>query len=117
MTAPTGWEAEDLFLTDEGDYSGRTLHVPAGTLALYQGSEMWYPYFENIVEMGDGPTPGIPGDVDGNGQVGIADVADMTDYLLGNSDSSFIDANADVDGDGRITIADVAEIIDMLLGN
>ncbi len=70
-----------------------------------------------LKEEGDGPTPGIPGDVDGNGQVGIADVADMTDYLLGNSDSSFIDANADVDGDGRITIADVAEIIDMLLGN
>lgn len=70
-----------------------------------------------LKEEGDGPTPGIPGDVDGNGQVGIADVADMTDYLLGNSDSSFIDANADVDGDGRITIADVAEIIDQLLGN
>jgi hypothetical protein len=55
--------------------------------------------------------------VDGNGQVGIADVTALVDYLLGNSDSLFIDANADVDGDGRITIADVAEIIDQLLGN
>ena len=70
-----------------------------------------------LKEEGDGPTPGIPGDVDGNGQVGIADVTALVDYLLDNSDSSFIDANADVDGDGRITIADVAEIIDMLLGN
>ena len=70
-----------------------------------------------LKEEGDGPTPGIPGDVDGNGQVGIADVTALVDYLLGNSDSSFIDANADVDGDGRITIADVAEIIDQLLGN
>ncbi len=117
ITDPTSWEAWDIFMLDEGDYSGRTLHVPAGTLALYQESEMWYPYFENIVEMGDGPVPGIPGDVDGDGKVGISDVADLIDYLLGNADSSFVVDNADVDGDGNIGIADVADLIDQLLNN
>ena len=117
ITDPTAWEAWDIFMLDDGEYPGRTLHVPAGTLALYQESEMWAPYFENIVEMGDGPTPGIPGDVDGDGQVGIADVTALIDYILGSSDSSFIVANADVDGDGSITIADVTAIIDTLLGN
>ena len=77
---------------------------------------MWAPYFENIVEMGDGPTPGTLGDVDGDGQVGIADVTDLIDYMLGHSGSSFIVANADVDGDGQIGIGDVTAIIDMLLG-
>ena len=33
------------------DYSGRTLHVPAGTLAAYQADSKWYPYFGQIVEM------------------------------------------------------------------
>lgn len=115
ITAPTSWEAWDIFMLDEGDYTGRTLHVPAGTLALYQGSEMWAPYFGNIVEMGDGPTPGIPGDVDGDGKITIGDLADLTDYILGNADSSFIVANADVDGDGQIGIGDIAELIDILL--
>ena len=70
-----------------------------------------------LKEEGDGPTPGIPGDVDADGKIGIGDVADLIDYILGNSDSSFILANADVDGDGKIGIADVAELIDILLGN
>ena len=106
-----------VFYLESEDYTGRTLHVPAGTLALYQGSEMWAPFFENIVEMGDGPVSDIPGDVDGDGQVGIADVTALIDYILGNSDSSFIAANADVDGDGNIGIADVTAVIDMMLGN
>ena len=117
ITDPTAWEAWDIFMLDDGEYPGRTLHVPAGTLALYQGSEMWAPYFEFIVEMGDGPVSDIPGDVDGDGKIGIGDIADLTDYILGNADSSFIVANADVDGDGRITIGDIAELIDQLLGN
>lgn len=33
------------------DYSGRTLHVPAGTLTVYQADRNWFPYFGNIVEM------------------------------------------------------------------
>ena len=70
-----------------------------------------------LKEEGDGPTPGIPGDVDGDDQVSIADVTAVTDYILGNSDSSFIVTNADVDGDGNIGIADVTALIDQLLGS
>lgn len=106
---------EMAFYLESEDYTGRTLHVPAGTLALYQENVCWYPYFENIVEMGDGPVSDIPGDVDGDGQVGIADIADLIDYLLGNGDTSFIVTNADVDGDSKIGIADVADLIDKLL--
>jgi hypothetical protein len=70
-----------------------------------------------LKEEGDGPTPGIPGDVDGDDLVSIADVTAVTDYILGNSDSSFIVTNADVDGDGNIGIADVTALIDQLLGS
>lgn len=41
----------EVFYLYSKDYSGRTLHVPAGTLAAYQADTKWSQYFENIVEM------------------------------------------------------------------
>lgn len=62
------------------------------------------------------PMPVVPGDVNGDGNVGIADVTDLIDYILGNELDSFNEANADIDSDGNITIADVTGIIDAMLG-
>lgn len=57
----------------------------------------------------------IRGDVDDNGNVDIADVTTLIDYLL-NGDASGINlAAADVDNDGNIGIADVTVLIDYLL--
>ncbi len=57
------------------------------------------------------------GDVDNDGEVAIADVAALTDYLLGNDVDPFNALNADFDQDGEIAIADVAALIDYLLNN
>lgn len=54
----------------------------------------------------------MPGDVDGDGVVNIADVATLIDILLSGGT---VPANADVDDDGVVNIADVAALIDMLL--
>lgn len=54
------------------------------------------------------------GDVNGDGQVTIADVTALIDLLLGNGTAP---AAADVTGDGQVTIADVTALIDMLLGS
>ena len=59
----------------------------------------------------------IPGDVDGDGKVGIADVTDLSDLLLEGSLDILSHPEADVDSDGRISIADITEIIDMLLAS
>jgi len=56
-----------------------------------------------------------PGDVNGDGQLTIADVTMLIDYLLGSVPASFNDVNADVNNDSGITIADVTMLIDMLL--
>jgi hypothetical protein len=56
-----------------------------------------------------------PGDVNGDGNVAIADVTTLIDYLLGGN-VTVNEANADVNGQGGITIADVTALIDMLLG-
>ena len=55
------------------------------------------------------------GDVDGDGNVSIADVTTLIDHLLGAAPSSFYEVNADVDDNGNINIADVTALIDMLL--
>ena len=52
------------------------------------------------------------GDVDGDGQVNIADVTALIDLLLAGTTPP---AAADVDGDGKVNIADVTALIDMLL--
>ncbi len=99
-----------VFYLDGDNYSGRTLHVPAGTLAAYQGDANWYPYFGSIVEIA-----AVSGDVDGDGNVTIGDVTNLIDKLLGGGVSVADYPAADVDGDGNITIGDVTSIIDMLL--
>lgn len=56
----------------------------------------------------------LPGDVDDNGVLNIADVTVLIDYLL-NNDTVINGGNADVDGNGTINIADVTALIDKLL--
>ncbi len=62
-----------------------------------------------------GQSGGIPGDVNGDGQVTAADVTALYDYLL-NEDSSQI-VNGDQTGDGLITAADVTAVYGVLLEN
>ena len=56
------------------------------------------------------------GDVNGDGEVNIADVTALIDYLLGNNASTSIHLEvADINGDNDINIADVTKLIDQLL--
>lgn len=57
----------------------------------------------------------IPGDVNMDGDLTIADVTDLIDILLGSVLTVYDMGAADVDQDGHITIADVTELIDILL--
>ena len=64
----------------------------------------------------NGETTRLRGDVNGDGQVGIADVTELIDYILGNQSDDFIVDNADVNDDGSVTIADITNMIDIILG-
>ena len=55
------------------------------------------------------------GDVDGDGQVTVADVTEMIDLILGGGVNVDAYPAADVDGDGYVTIADATGLIDYLL--
>ncbi|MBR5169224.1 MAG: leucine-rich repeat domain-containing protein [Muribaculaceae bacterium] len=54
---------------------------------------------------------GLVGDVNGDGEVNIADVNVLIDMVLKNRSS----AAADINGDGEVNIADVNVLIDMIL--
>ena len=87
--------------------------------------------FYGIVGMNDGVLKFIPiwnefytepepehlrGDVDKSGEVTIADVTALIDYLLNAVDASQIDVEAaNCNGDDNVTIADVTALIDYLL--
>lgn len=55
------------------------------------------------------------GDINGDGEYSIADVALLVDYLLERDTGNFILANADVNKDGDVTISDVLSIIKLIL--
>ena len=55
------------------------------------------------------------GDVDGNGELTIADVTALIDYILYPDTTSVNLDNADCDKDGVIGIADVVALIDYIL--
>ncbi len=55
------------------------------------------------------------GDVNCDGMIGIADVTDLIDFILGNDPQPFNYDAGDVTGDGMIGIADVTTLIDYIL--
>ena len=81
----------------------------SATIALAQVRDM---YFSN--EGGTTPTV-LTGDVNNSGDVTIADVTALIDYLLGGDDSAINLAAADCNNSGDVTIADVTALIDYLL--
>ena len=93
---------------ENGDYSGRTLHVLQGRADAYRADENWYPYFGQIVE------DISLGDVNGDLEVNIADVNAVINIILGGNSSTSL---ADVNGDGEINIADINAVIDIILNS
>ena len=57
------------------------------------------------------PEPGKIGDVNGDGEINIADVNAVIDHILSNTFSK----PADVNGDGEVNIADVNALLDIIL--
>jgi polyisoprenoid-binding protein YceI len=57
----------------------------------------------------------IPGDVNMDGKLTIADVTDLIDILLGSVLNNYDPGAADVDQDGHVSIADATTLIDRLL--
>ena len=108
---PPFMESSNCFTTT--CYNNATLQVPSDAFKDYLISDYWN-RFGRIQEIPES----FVGDVNGDGQVTIKDVAIMIDYLLGSDiNGVFLPKYADVDGNGEISIKDVTMLIDTLLRN
>ena len=58
-----------------------------------------------------------PGDVNGDGQVNIADINVLIDIILGGSYDDDVLSRADVNEDNEVSIADVSALIDIILNS
>ena len=57
----------------------------------------------------------IPGDMDDDGSLSIADLTLLIDYLLTEDASIIEDVNPDLDNDGTVGISDISTLIDQLI--
>lgn len=90
----------------EYNYKHATLFVPAESLESYRAHEEWGKFTRIVPFIGAGP-----GDINGDGNISIADVTNLIDQLL----SGEMPAWGDVNGDGNVSIKDVTMLIDYLL--
>ena len=87
------------------DYLGMNENVETDLQIVIKGGEMGSPI----------TSFSLLGDVNGDGQVDIADVTALQNYLLGRAQATFNQENADVNSDGDITIADVKALVNTIL--
>ena len=81
--------------------ASQSFTIPAGGYKVYYKGE---PASEILV-----------GDVNGDGEVNIADVTKIIDIILGGDADDAVMARADVNRDGEINIADATKVIDIIL--
>lgn len=80
----------------------QSFSIPAGGYKVYYKGE---------------PAPQwLVGDVNGDGEMNIADVTRIIDVILGGEADAALLARADVNGDGEVNIGDVTKTIDLILG-
>jgi len=87
-----------------------TVYVPAIALESYKNNYDWRQF--NIQPISD---PSLKGDVNGDGEVNIADVNALIDIIAGGAADADTRYRADVNGDGEVNIADINAVIDIIL--
>ena len=56
------------------------------------------------------------GDINGDGDVNVADVTTLVDYILGKNPTNCNESACDINGDNEINVSDVTSLVDIILG-
>lgn len=100
------WSSQSTLKDGAGDF---TIYVPYQSIKAYRSHPAWGLF--NIA----GRSYNQKGDVDGDGELTLADANLIVEYFLGNIDDECYDVEAaDVNGDGEITVSDANEIVKKL---
>ena len=114
-TTPPVLADENCF--DDECYNSATLSVPADAADTYRNATIWERFI--IIKSSDSQ----PADVNGDGEINIADVNSVTDIVVmgGNAGHNHTPGDGgilgDVNGDGEVTVADINTLIAIILGN
>ena len=90
-------------------YYKSQLLVPKGSESSYKTADVWKKFTQ---VKGIDMVYDIHGDVNGDGELGIADINALIDVILVGGGQV---AKLDVNGDGEITVADVNALIDLIM--
>ena len=84
------------------------LTVPSGSVDRYKAAEQWK---EFMIESG-----WLRGDVNGDGEVNIADINALVSIILGHVYDDAFMRRADVNDDGEINISDINAVLSIIMG-
>ena len=90
------------------DQSQVMLKVPLSSVNQYKATRQWRNFMF--------PPMWVTGDVNGDGEVNIADINALIDVILGGDADADQRMRADVNSDGEVNIADINALIDIILG-
>ena len=93
-----------------GNYVVQFKNIKLGT------SEMSDKYAGNDIDVTFTVQDNVVGDVNGDGDVDIADAVCIVNHVVGKSNTTFNEAAADANGDGDIDIADAVHIVNYVVG-
>lgn len=105
--------AEVTLVVDENMESGE-YPIQFSTIEMTKSDAQTYFRVSKVVSKMTIPSYTI-GDVNGDGEISVTDVAGVVSFVLGNNSESLIREAADIVADGEITISDVAGVVNMLL--
>ena len=113
-TVVTGLEAGDWKLAIDVDNIAAGLTATPVTLNATQSFSIPAGGYK-VYYKGEPAPQWLVGDVNGDGEVNIADVTRIIDVILGGEADAALLARADVNGDGEVNIGDVTKTIDLIL--
>ena len=84
------------------------LTVPAASVSSYKAADQW-----KLFKFGNS---WLRGDVNGDGEVNIADINALINIILGNIADAETMLRADVNEDGEVNVGDINALVDIILG-
>ena len=74
------------------------------------------PYCYTISGEGGGGCCDLRGDLDGSGEINVADLTFMVDYLFAAGPQPVCVEEGDIDASGAIDVSDLTQLVDYLFG-
>ena len=98
-----------FFFTGSDEMDGCVLHVLPGKEESFANAWSWARFKHIVGDLSEGG--GITGDVNGDGELSIADITALVDLVMRGATNP----RSDVNGDGETSVADVTTLVGLLM--